>query len=35
VKVLMTGATGLIGKELGKKLASEGHEITVISRSLA
>ncbi len=35
MKILITGATGLIGKELGKKLASDGHEITVISRSLA
>jgi uncharacterized protein (TIGR01777 family) len=35
MKVLMTGATGLIGKELGKKLAEDGHEITVISRSLS
>ncbi|WP_413587410.1 TIGR01777 family oxidoreductase [Bdellovibrio sp. HCB274] len=35
MKVLITGATGLIGKELGKKLATDGHEITVISRSLS
>ncbi|WP_413561286.1 TIGR01777 family oxidoreductase [Bdellovibrio sp. HCB209] len=35
MKVLITGATGLIGRELGKKLASDGHEITVVSRSLA
>ncbi|MCK6599393.1 MAG: TIGR01777 family oxidoreductase [Bdellovibrionaceae bacterium] len=32
MKILMTGATGLIGKQLGKKLSQEGHEIIVISR---
>lgn len=32
MKVLMTGATGLIGKEVGKKLAEHGHQIFVISR---
>ncbi len=32
MKVLMTGATGLIGKELGKALVSRGYEIFVISR---
>lgn len=29
----MTGATGLIGKELGQALAKEGHEISVLSRN--
>jgi hypothetical protein len=33
MKVLMTGATGLIGKELGKAFASRGYEIYVISRN--
>ncbi len=33
MKILITGATGLIGKELGKALAKEGHEITVLSRN--
>ena len=33
MKVLMTGGTGCIGKELGIKLAGQGHEITVLSRS--
>ncbi len=33
MKILMTGATGLIGKELGKALSGEGHEITVLSRN--
>ncbi|KYG65091.1 cell division inhibitor SULA [Bdellovibrio bacteriovorus] len=35
MRILMTGATGLIGKELGKVLAEKGHEIVVISRSLS
>jgi uncharacterized protein (TIGR01777 family) len=33
MKILMTGATGLIGKQLGKKLVEKGHEIYVISRN--
>ncbi len=33
MKILITGATGLIGKELGKCLVSAGHEIVAISRS--
>jgi len=32
MRVLMTGATGLIGKELGKRLVSNGHELVVVSR---
>lgn len=32
MKILMTGATGLIGKEIGKVLAEKGHEIFVVSR---
>jgi len=32
MKILITGATGLIGKELGKSLTESGHEIFVISR---
>lgn len=32
MKILMTGATGMIGKKLGKKLVERGHEIWVISR---
>ncbi|MGE5084735.1 MAG: TIGR01777 family oxidoreductase [Bacillota bacterium] len=35
MKILITGATGLIGKEVGKALAEKGHEIFVVSRSLA
>jgi uncharacterized protein (TIGR01777 family) len=35
MRILLTGATGLIGKELGKELVSEGHDLFVISRSLA
>lgn len=33
MKVLITGATGLIGKELGKALYQRGHKITVVSRN--
>lgn len=33
MNVLITGATGLIGKELGKALAEKGHNIIVISRN--
>lgn len=32
MKILMTGATGLIGSELVSKLCALGHELTVISR---
>lgn len=31
-KILMTGATGFIGRELGKKLVAAGYQIKVISR---
>jgi uncharacterized protein (TIGR01777 family) len=33
MKILITGATGLVGKELGKLLVSQGHEIIAVSRS--
>lgn len=33
MKVLMTGATGLIGKEIGKKLVAQGHEVTILTRA--
>ncbi len=33
MKILITGATGLIGKELGKELIRQGHDIVVISRN--
>lgn len=32
MRILITGASGLIGKEVGKRLAMSGHEISVISR---
>ncbi|WP_415063806.1 TIGR01777 family oxidoreductase [Bdellovibrio sp.] len=35
MKILMTGATGLIGREVGKILAQKGHEILVVSRNVA
>ncbi|MBL7665208.1 MAG: TIGR01777 family oxidoreductase [Bacteriovoracaceae bacterium] len=33
MNILMTGATGLIGKEIGKLLVSQGHELTVLTRN--
>lgn len=32
MKVLMTGATGMIGKELGKALVSRGYHVYVVTR---
>lgn len=32
MRVLMTGATGLIGKETGKRLIEAGHSLTVLAR---
>ena len=32
MKILMTGATGLIGRRLCERLAAEGHELRVLSR---
>lgn len=34
MKILMTGATGLIGSQLGIELIRQGHEIIIFSRSL-
>lgn len=33
MRVIVTGGTGLIGSELSKRLANEGHEVIVLSRS--
>jgi uncharacterized protein (TIGR01777 family) len=33
MKILITGATGLIGKEIGKKLIDSGHHLVVTSRN--
>jgi len=33
MNILMTGGTGFIGKELAKKIASEGHKLTVVTRN--
>lgn len=33
MKILITGATGLVGRALGKELSALGHELTVISRT--
>lgn len=35
MKVLLTGATGLVGREIGKLLANKKHEIFVVSRDAA
>lgn len=32
MKILMTGATGLLGRELGKALVRNGHQVVVVSR---
>ncbi len=34
MKVLVTGATGLVGKEVGKLLVEKGHQVFVITRDL-
>ncbi len=34
MKFLVSGATGLIGKKLCRRLQSEGHHVTILSRSL-
>lgn len=33
MKILITGATGLIGKDVGKKLVEEGHEVSILTRN--
>ena len=35
MQILITGGTGLIGKQLCKALLKEGHELTVLSRNPA
>ena len=35
MKILMTGATGLLGRQLCAQLASEGHALVVLTRRLA
>ncbi len=32
MKILMTGATGMVGRKLGLSLVQQGHELTIISR---
>jgi len=34
MKVFITGGTGFVGTTLSRKLAQEGHEVTVLTRSL-
>jgi uncharacterized protein (TIGR01777 family) len=33
MKIMITGGTGLVGKEIGKKLAAKGHELFVLTRN--
>ena len=35
VRILITGITGLIGKEIGKELVKSGHEIIGIARDIS
>ena len=35
MRILLTGGTGTLGKELGKELVRRGHEITVVTRQSA
>lgn len=32
MKILMTGATGMIGKQIGKKLVRDGHQVFIVAR---
>lgn len=32
MKILMTGATGMIGKQLGKSLVKDGHQVFILAR---
>jgi len=34
VKILITGGTGFVGKQLTSRLIQDGHEITILTRSL-
>lgn len=33
MKILITGGTGLVGRELGKKLREKGYDVAILSRS--
>lgn len=35
MKILVTGATGLVGRELGKALVRQGHDLVVVTRDPA
>jgi short-subunit dehydrogenase involved in D-alanine esterification of teichoic acids len=35
MKILITGGTGFVGTQLTSRLLTEGHEITVLTRSAA
>ena len=35
LRILLTGATGLIGKEVGKALTQAGHHVVAVSRNRA
>ncbi|MGH9836351.1 MAG: NAD-dependent epimerase/dehydratase family protein, partial [Blastocatellia bacterium] len=32
MKILVTGATGLIGKEVCRSLINDGHQVVILSR---
>jgi len=34
MKILITGGTGFVGRELTNRLIKEGHEVTILTRSI-
>ncbi len=34
MKILITGGTGFVGKQLTSRLVQEGNEVTILTRSL-
>ena len=34
MKVLLTGGTGFVGNEVGRKLSEQGHDLVVLTRNV-